>query len=961
MPKARSRSRPRPDDVVLAVMGPTGVGKSSFIKRVTGYDYIKVSHSLHTGMGDTVSLTGGLRLPESSSQEIPVDLSDRTSKVTPYHITLQSPGDFRHRAQTLKITILDCPGFDDPSTPDQTTITSILEFLDSSNYQGKKLHGIIYMLDICNIRLRGVDRRNIVMFQQLCGVDFYSNVVLCTTHWDQLQSSAEGIQREKELWSNPLFFGEFAAKGSKHRRLMIREDGENADDMRVVLDIARKHHPRMLRAQEEMEEGVPPSETRAVREENVWNLYLTQQREQLQERLRQAQDEMQQQLRQNEEMVRREFDNVEAAIFREHEDERMQLARKVKEMEFRRRQLPQRLKSEAEDAEDDASESSPNLEEEEEEEKEDDDDDAGSSVVTGSSATLVPEVLAAANEFISLLLGDQDLNSLLSEAFDHIDGKLLQEKIRRQLKSFASDLGQEAHDDIEKDAVRLVWTRARYVAYCIRQHYDTSISNGGSEYERLKVTISGRRTLLDDYLRGRTTQGMDSTQPKPDVDNGNTSDSGSEAEMDEPELDELGKVKVFIYESAAYHKFKQALKESVLPPKEPTQQASISVDVLSLRLLHKWRRVQSKAAEVICALRMLLRPSVPPEHRRITWICGCGDHRYADVREYRPNSASAIQTLLRRSAAAMNVHGESSGTPDMPRPPDQAYVPGTPAEAVRVSIGDIQSPGNVNSGGVGSAPLNATASSSAVGSSAISSDSDPVLLLLCITLNGSSMLEQLDITDLGNDQYLWERIRGRYLELRRKTLWHQKLSITSWLSTHRWSSWLLKIMDLTSAHSIQFVRFQLVPIAMDIRPWNFHSPSLPPETEVKVKKTYHYNPCPAEVDPTGLNSELLHCLWKPGPHLDRFWLDFFPKKLKEALWYASSKPEVNTGWGVRIVEGTNWASVTLLALVLFSFSAILGIICSVITHDIGAAFSISAFVAVLPTLGVTLLQLRPNE
>ena len=185
--------------------------------------------------------------------------------------------------------------------------------------------------------------------------------------------------------------------------------------------------------------------------------------------------------------------------------------------------------------------------------------------------------------------------------------------------------------------------------------------------------------------------------------------------------------------------------------------------------------------------------------------------------------------------------------------------------------------------------------------------------------------------------------------------------MTRWLVATRWLSWLVKILDLTSAHSIQFVRFQLVPIAMDIRPWNFSSPSLPPEVEVRVNKTYLYEPCPADVDPTGLSGELLHCLWKPGPHLDRFWLNLFPKKLKEALHYMSSKQEDNKGWGIHIVEGLNWASVTFLGLILVGISAVLGIVYSAVTHDVGAAFSISAFLGVLPALGIASLQLRPIE
>jgi hypothetical protein len=231
--------------------------------------------------------------------------------------------------------------------------------------------------------------------------------------------------------------------------------------------------------------------------------------------------------------------------------------------------------------------------------------------------------------------------------------------------------------------------------------------------------------------------------------------------------------------------------------------------------------------------------------------------------------------------------------------------------------------------------------------------------LLCITISGATLLEHLSIGDLDNDQYMWDKIREQYRQTRRKRLWFQKIAFTRWLSSVTWLAWLFRAIDITAAHSIRFVRFQLDPVAMNVRPWNIRSPNFPPEAEVHVKKTYHYVPCPAEVDPAGLNGELLHCLLKSGPHLDRFWLNYFPKKLKEMLQYSSSLPEVNTGWGIQIVEGINWPTVTLLIFVLTASSSLLGILYSAFTADVGGGFGMATFVATLPALGLVTLQLMP--
>lgn len=155
---------------------------------------------------------------------------------------------------------------------------------------------------------------------------------------------------------------------------------------------------------------------------------------------------------------------------------------------------------------------------------------------------------------------------------------------------------------------------------------------------------------------------------------------------------------------------------------------------------------------------------------------------------------------------------------------------------------------------------------------------------------------------------------------------------------------------------------------MTCRPWNFHAPSLPPEVEVHIKETYSYTPCPQDIDPTGLNGELLHHLWQPGPHLDHFWLDTFPKKLHEELRYisrgssGSNQPtdDDNAGWGIRVIEGVNWQAVACLALVILFISAGLAIVYSALTHDVGGGFGMAAFLGILPALSIAILQLRPN-
>lgn len=65
------------------------------------------------------------------------------------------------------------------------------------------------------------------------------------------------------------------------------------------------------------------------------------------------------------------------------------------------------------------------------------------SLHSDSSTTLVEEILTAANEFVSLLIADHLLNTLLSDAFDHIEPNRLKRIIKRLLRLCAVDLRQE--------------------------------------------------------------------------------------------------------------------------------------------------------------------------------------------------------------------------------------------------------------------------------------------------------------------------------------------------------------------------------------------------------------------------------------------------------------------------------------------------------------------------------------
>jgi hypothetical protein len=109
------------------------------------------------------------------------------------------------------------------------------------------------------------------------------------------------------------------------------------------------------------------------------------------------------------------------------------------------------------------------------------------STATGSSTTLVPEALAATDEFVSLLLEDRRLYFLLWEAYGLIEPDRLERNIKRLLRAYASDLRQEASGGVEKEAVQLVWSRVGCIAYIVCQHYENSPIVRMSRFEQLST------------------------------------------------------------------------------------------------------------------------------------------------------------------------------------------------------------------------------------------------------------------------------------------------------------------------------------------------------------------------------------------------------------------------------------------------------------------------------------------
>ncbi|KAL4062284.1 hypothetical protein V8B97DRAFT_2026873 [Scleroderma yunnanense] len=97
----------------------------------------------------------------------------------------------------------------------------IAMFLTTQFREGtSQITGFIYLHRISDTRVGGTSKRNIRIFQKLCGQDSLKNVVIVTTMWDKV-TPEEGLQREQELMLSDNLFKPLLDGGA----VMTRHDG----------------------------------------------------------------------------------------------------------------------------------------------------------------------------------------------------------------------------------------------------------------------------------------------------------------------------------------------------------------------------------------------------------------------------------------------------------------------------------------------------------------------------------------------------------------------------------------------------------------------------------------------------------------------------------------------------------------------------------------------------------------
>ncbi|OCK89283.1 uncharacterized protein K441DRAFT_284274 [Cenococcum geophilum 1.58] len=245
-------------------MGVTGAGKSTFISHCSD-DTIEIGRNLN-----------GCKFSQAEPSYYTLTESLGTNTVSVYACNF-SP--------TQTVYLIDTPGFDDTNRSDTEVLREVASWLTASYSNKIRLSGIIYFHRISDLRMQGSAKKNLFLFQKLCGSEALKNVVLATTMWDRVNFD-EGLGREKQLVETQEFWGWMMKQGSR----IFRHSNDHLSARRLIDIFLAKPTTITLELQNQMvNKHLSLEQTDAG---ITLEVELLKERKRWERRLREAQEEM---------------------------------------------------------------------------------------------------------------------------------------------------------------------------------------------------------------------------------------------------------------------------------------------------------------------------------------------------------------------------------------------------------------------------------------------------------------------------------------------------------------------------------------------------------------------------------------------------------------------------------------------------------------------------------------------
>jgi hypothetical protein len=111
------------------------------------------------------------------------------------------------------VNLIDTPGWDDTYRTDTDILTLIGDYVGSAFSAGQLLQGVILLQLVDGTRVYGTERRRNRLYERICGMDAYRNIVVATTMWSTVVDQAAADQRIQQRIESPEFWDSMVQGG----------------------------------------------------------------------------------------------------------------------------------------------------------------------------------------------------------------------------------------------------------------------------------------------------------------------------------------------------------------------------------------------------------------------------------------------------------------------------------------------------------------------------------------------------------------------------------------------------------------------------------------------------------------------------------------------------------------------------------------------------------------------------
>ncbi|PPR01400.1 hypothetical protein CVT24_006238 [Panaeolus cyanescens] len=197
------------DDIIIAVTGPIGSGKTTFIQTVAGGDVegLNIGHMLSAGTTEVA----GVKIP--------------------------IPGTHSN------LILVDTPGFDDNDMTDAEVLELVANWLEPIYRKKILLTALVYLHRITDVRYDASHKTSMKIFQKLTGPYAFDKIALVTTMWNDLHQEQMELGAYRENYLKTEIWSPMINKGSMTARFLM---GNRETAVNVILDMIKKDDTKIL-------------------------------------------------------------------------------------------------------------------------------------------------------------------------------------------------------------------------------------------------------------------------------------------------------------------------------------------------------------------------------------------------------------------------------------------------------------------------------------------------------------------------------------------------------------------------------------------------------------------------------------------------------------------------------------------------------------------------------------------